>query len=93
MLRRLIREDQEYFSGVMTIEGGVTSHADYSIFAHEGARPHEIHAHPGGVLAFPWHGQTAHFTEVHHPGNRGRPYLRDAAREALATDRDIDVVT
>lgn len=88
-LKRQIREDEAYFSGLLTMQGGVTSHADYSLFVHEGTKPHDIHAKPGGALSFPWHGGRAFFDEVHHPGTEGKPFLRDAAREALLTDPDI----
>jgi len=76
----------------MTMTGGVTSHADYSLFVHEGTRPHDIEADPGEVLAFPWQGGRAFFQEVHHPGTRGNPFLREAMREAVAEDPDIEVL-
>lgn len=90
-LRSLIREDQAFFGGMLTMYGGVTSHADYSAAVHDGSRPHEIRAHGTGGLSFPWHGRQAFFRSVHHPGTKANPFLRDAAREALLADPDITV--
>lgn len=53
-------------------------HESYSLFVHEGTAPHVISASNGGVLAFPWHGEMAFFTSVHHPGTKPVPFLRDA---------------
>lgn len=91
-LKRLIREDPAYFTGLMTMHGGVTSHADYSLFVHEGTRAHDIRARPGHFLSFPWHGGRGFFKEVHHPGTHGRPFMYEAMVEVLATDRDVEML-
>jgi hypothetical protein len=60
-------------------------HKSYSLFVHEGTRPHIINARPGGVLAFQSHGQTVFATSVNHPGTAPRPFLRRALEQVAAT--------
>lgn len=50
----------------------------YSLFVHEGTPPHDIYAKPGGVLAFQVGGETIFASQVHHPGTKPVPFLRDA---------------
>jgi len=53
---------------------------NYALYVHEGARPHLIPAAPG-YLAFYWEREGRWFrgfTQVHHPGQRGQPFLREA---------------
>lgn len=90
-LRRQIRADQQMFTDLLTMQGGVTSHAGYSAAVHEGSRPHIIRATRARDLAFPWGGRMAFFKQVHHPGNKPNPFLTEAAHEALETDPDITV--
>lgn len=91
-LKRQIREDPAYFTGVLTMHGGVTSHAPYSLYVHEGTRAHDIEASPGHVLSFPWHGGRAFFKDVHHPGTRARPFMYEAMLETIATDPDVELL-
>jgi hypothetical protein len=88
-LREQIRADEAFFSGLLTMHGGVTSHADYSVYVEKGTRPHVIRPRFARDLAFPWHGRTAFFKEVHHPGSRPKPFMAEAAREAIVSDPEI----
>jgi len=92
-LRNLIAEDPAVDSGPMTVRGGVTSNADYSLYVHEPTRPHVIAARKAKCLAFQWHGQQVFFKHVNHPGTKGQPFLTNAAREALVADPDITIVS
>jgi hypothetical protein len=60
----------------------------YSLYVHEGTRPHTIMA-KGKTLAFYWaHGPTGpgmyYFQSVNHPGTKPVPFLRDALPLAAA---------
>ena len=56
--------------------------AKYGRFVHDGTKPHIIRAKTGGVLAFPGAGGVTVFArEVHHPGTRARPFLKQALDE------------
>ncbi len=56
----------------------------YSLYVHEGTKPHIINAKPGGVLAFNWPagptGGMFFAASVNHPGTKARPFLRDALK-------------
>jgi hypothetical protein len=92
-LRSQIREDQHFFSGLLTMYGGVTSHADYSAPVHEGARPHPIVPVRARALAFFWEriGEHVVFARVNHPGNKPNRFLVRAVREVLASDPRIQL--
>ena len=68
------------------VGGGVEATADYAAPVHEGSRAHRIHARPGGVLRFEWHGRTVFRQSVWHPGTPSRPFMRNAARRVAASD-------
>ncbi|UYL88134.1 hypothetical protein SEA_EVAA_23 [Gordonia phage Evaa] len=78
-LGRSIREDPVVFRGPFRVESGVTATAPYAAAVHEGTRPHVIRPRRGNVLAFDIGGRTIFAREVHHPGTRARPFLRNAA--------------
>lgn len=60
----------------------VTSNAPYSVFVHEGTKPHKIEGNP--LLAFFWPkvGQFVFLRSVNHPGTRANPFLKRALRAA-----------
>jgi HK97 gp10 family phage protein len=90
-LKTSIREDADHLRGEMTVEGGVSANKPYAIFVHEGTRPHMIYARRAPALRFFWPRtqRVERFKYVHHPGTKPRPFLRDAAEQAAATDDDI----
>lgn len=56
--------------------GSVTVGTDHWRFVEYGTSPHEIHAKPGGALA--WPGGAHPVAEVHHPGTHAQPFMRTA---------------
>lgn len=82
-LGRSILEDPVTMVGPFRAEGGVTAHAHYAAAVHEGSRPHLIRARNAAALRFEMGGRTIFATEVHHPGVRARPFLRNAADQVL----------
>lgn len=78
-LGRSISEDPQRMVTALHVVGGVTAHAKYAVFVHEGTRPHIIRPkNPGGVLHFYWNGREVFVKSVNHPGTRARPFLRNA---------------
>lgn len=57
--------------------------APYARFVHDGSRPHVILPKDRQTLRWPVAGGFAFAKRVNHPGYRGDPWLRRAAREAL----------
>lgn len=85
-LGRSIREDPINFVGPFRVESGVTAHADYAAAVHEGTRPHVIRPRRAKALAFDIGGRKVFATEVHHPGTRPRPFLRNAAERVIGQE-------
>ena len=52
--------------------------AEYAVYVHEGTRPHVIRPRNKQVLAFNGREGRVFAREVHHPGTRARPFLRNA---------------
>lgn len=52
--------------------------AEYAIYVHEGTRPHVIRPRNKSVLMFNGREGKVFAREVHHPGTRARPFLRNA---------------
>ncbi|UJE15677.1 hypothetical protein SEA_LIGMA_22 [Gordonia phage Ligma] len=85
-LGRSILEDPVTMVGPFRVEGGVTAHAHYAAAVHEGTRPHIIRPRNASVLKFDVGGRTIFAREVHHPGTRARPFLRNAAEQVIADE-------
>ncbi|WP_043599600.1 HK97 gp10 family phage protein [Nocardia otitidiscaviarum] len=81
-LRRMIREDPITVSGTH-VYGGVTSHAKYSRFVHDGTSPHIIRPRHKKALRFTMEGRPVIVRQVRHPGTRARPFLLNAAIEEV----------
>jgi hypothetical protein len=60
------------FSGQFIIIG---SDKKYAKDHHEGTRPHQIFASPGGKLSFTKNGRRIFTNSVNHPGTKPNPYL------------------
>lgn len=86
-LGRSIREDEIRFIGPFVAESGVTAHAPYSAAVHQGTRPHVIRPRRAEALRFEIGGRVVFSKLVHHPGVRGRPFLRNAAERILAAEK------
>lgn len=87
-LGRSIEPDPIRFVAPMRVETGVTANARYAAAVHDGARPHTILPKNGPFLVFPGRGGRTVFARiVHHPGNRARPFLANAAREVAESLR------
>jgi hypothetical protein len=61
--------------------GEVFNHVEYAPPVHNGARPHIIRPRLRKALKFRVNGQTVFATEVHHPGNKPRPWILKAMVE------------
>lgn len=61
--------------------GQVETRVKYAHYVHDGTRPHIIRARRVSTLRFIWHGQVVFRRLVHHPGFKGRPFLRTALFE------------
>ncbi|QDF17554.1 tail assembly chaperone [Gordonia phage Yago84] len=85
-LGRSILEDPVTMAGPFRAEGGVTAHAHYAAAVELGSRPHLIRARNAEVLRFNVGGRTIFATEVHHPGTRPRPFLRNSADQVIADE-------
>lgn len=62
------------------LEGRVIALPKYSLFVHEGTKPHAIYPKkPGGHLAFYWHkvGRFVVLRHVNHPGTAPIPFLSE----------------
>lgn len=83
-LGRSIEEDPIRFSGPFRVESGVTAKAPYAAAVHNGAKPHVIRPRNGQFLKFPGRdGRDVFVREVHHPGTKARPFLKNAADQVL----------
>ncbi|AHB31703.1 tail assembly chaperone [Mycobacterium phage Bernardo] len=86
-LGRSIREDPIVVAGPLRLDSGVTAHADYARYVHDGTRAHVIRPRrPGGVLRFTVGGRVVYARRVNHPGTRARPFLRNAAERVVARE-------
>lgn len=85
-LGRSIAEDAQTWPGVLHVSGGVTAHAKYAVFVHEGTGVHGPRGapfvirpkNPGGVLHFYFNGREVFAKSVTVQGMRARPFLRKA---------------
>ena len=96
-LKSSIREDQQYFSGLLTMDGGVTAHAPYAAAIELGARQRRIYPRHAPSLRFFWEREGRMFIgrrgqSVNHPATRPNPFLMRAARRAVVLDPDITPV-
>ena len=85
-MAQAIKEDPIQSVTPFRVIGGITSHAPYSIFVHEGTRAHAIprSISPGQkILKFSSGGQTVFRRSVNHPGTRPRPFLTNAVARTL----------
>lgn len=88
-LGRSIREDPQRQTSPFRVSGGVTAHAKYARFVHDGTRPHVIRARNVRALRFTVGGKTLFRSAVNHPGTGSRPFLRNAGAAVVARDRRI----
>ena len=58
----------------------------YAAAVHDGTGPHIIRPRKKKVLRFEVGGHIVFAKEVHHPGSRGRPFLRLAAQEIASAE-------
>lgn len=87
-LGRTIGEQPQVYTP-FHVSGGVEATANYAAAVHQGSRPHRIVARHAEALRFIWRGQEVFRRSVWHPGTRSRPFLRNAAREVVASDPRI----
>jgi len=66
------------------LTGRVISQAPYSAYVEFGTRPHMIFPRRARVLRFEVGGRTVFARYVHHPGTRGRFFMRRALQDALS---------
>lgn len=76
-MRNSIRQEPVQVSG-SRVTGVVLSAADYSMYVHEGTRPHIIRPRVAKALAFTIGGRQVFAKSVRHPGTKARPFLRNA---------------
>ena len=86
-MAQAIREDQIESPTPFRVIGGVTSHAPYSIYVHQGTAPHVIRPRNASALKFEAGGKTIFASSVRHPGTRPRPFLTNAVARVL---RDLN---
>lgn len=82
-LKQQIRVQQSReISGRFTKGYDVVSNADYSVYVHEGTRPHTITGNP--LLSFFWPvaGSVIVVHSVQHPGTKANPFMARAVRRA-----------
>lgn len=86
-MAQAIKEDPITSVSPFRVVGGITSHAPYSVFVHEGTRAHVIPRGGGGpgqkILKFKAGGETLFRRTVNHPGARPRPFLTNAVARTL----------
>jgi hypothetical protein len=63
----------------------VGSTLPYAVFVHEGTRPHTIRPNAAKVLRFKGAGGIVFAREVHHPGYKGNPFLREAMEAVVGS--------
>jgi len=56
----------------------------YASYVHDGTKAHTIEAKNGGFLRFQVGGRWVAVRKVQHPGTTARPFLKDAADNAMA---------
>lgn len=81
-LRNSIQMQEMASRGVLGVRVG--TNVVYALVIHNGSRPHQINARPGGVLA--WRGPNGMIfaRSVMHPGFRANPFLVDGLRRGMA---------
>lgn len=82
-MAQAIKEDPIVSEGPFRVIGGVTSHAPYSAFVHQGTRPHVIRPRNASALRFEVGGRRVFASSVNHPGTRPRPFLTNAVVRTL----------
>jgi len=82
-MAQAIKEDPIVSESPFKVVGGVTSHAPYSIYVHQGTAPHVIRPRNASALRFKAGGETIFATSVNHPGTRARPFLTNAVARVL----------
>ena len=82
-MAQAIKEDPIESPTPFRVIGGVTSHAPYSIYVHQGTAPHVIRPRNASALKFEAGGRTIFASSVRHPGTRARPFLTNAAVRVL----------
>lgn len=82
-MAQAIKEDPIVSEGPFRVIGGVTSHAPYSAFVHQGTRPHVIRPRNAAALRFQMGNRTVFASSVNHPGTRPRPFLTNAVARVL----------
>lgn len=83
-LGRSIGEGPTTIEGPFTVGGSVHATAHYAAPVHEGARPHIIRPKNAKALRFEVDGRVVFARLVRHPGNRARPFLRNAGMRVAA---------
>ena len=82
-MAQAIKEDPIESPTPFRVIGGVTSHAPYSIYVHQGTAPHVIRPRNASALRFKAGGETVFASSVNHPGTRARPFLTNAVARVL----------
>lgn len=82
-MAQAIKEDPIESPTPFRVIGGVTSHAPYSIYVHQGTAPHVIRPRNASALKFEAGGRTIFASSVQHPGTRARPFLTNAVARVL----------
>lgn len=82
-MAQAIKEDPIESPTPFRVIGGVTSHAPYSIYVHQGTAPHVIRPRNASALKFEAGGRTIFASSVRHPGTRARPFLTNAVARVL----------
>ena len=82
-MAQAIKEDPIVSPTPFRVIGGVTSHAPYSIYVHQGTAPHVIRPRNASALRFKAGGETVFASSVNHPGTRARPFLTNAVARVL----------
>lgn len=59
------------------------SKASYSMFVHQGTRPHTIKPRTKKALSWPGARPPGMFSRVNHPGYRGNPFLVEAMNQTV----------
>lgn len=79
-MRNSIRQEPVRVEGDR-VTGTVLSAAEYSMYVHDGTRPHIIRPRTARALAFTIGGQRVYAKSVRHPGTKARPFLRNAIEQ------------
>jgi hypothetical protein len=84
-------ESRRFTTKVSRTRAGVYG-AFWWIFVDRGTKAHDIFARRGEALRFEWKDQTIFARKVHLPRKARRPFITNAAKEALAGSAWIDTV-